>query len=571
MFAIRIDKAKDLYNWYGCYVKDNEIIEADVKRVKTSKVENSVILTLAKQEMLHNVIATMTKTTQTGLEWTIKPEMVVQMIVGSDIVLNIRDKKEEKAAAEMIQGMKGITLLKKVREGETEDLNWRSIVRKRIEVRRITMNRKIQMIIIETLFYRSKIPKHISRLMPWFQKYGCFHPISVDNGKVPMSDLFFVNLFKERIILKTTDDVSSIVTPRTTVGIIEAKTIGERATIEGKLKTLGVEVDKVMGSKLIFSNGISVSSYASTFDHESDIGKSFRELFPKMVMLCTRDSQSKPGGGWSTLEKVNPLTKITPSINSDIIFNKIDVEMTKLGKERQRVNIIMIGEKGSGKSQSSKLMAEALKTRYSVDVDVVSSDAYGRWLYYLSTKYNVASPDDLDEVTRSIELNGITLEQYDELDLARGPSWFELSAEVILSRKGIDSVNKYTRLSLSERNSLAQEIIALVNARLRTKALLSYSAFHTRLESILPSPACIYECHITEESTQVARSDIVFRLDPFTDARMNVISRSDMTEAALCSELLLYDAYKLLIGSVNPLVYMSDLLHKILFSVTEKR
>lgn len=569
MFAIEIERERNLYNWYGCYeAPEKKVI--DTKNVKKKEISNVVTLTKVKQSMLHNVIKTMTKKSKHGTEWVVKPEMVVMMIIGAEIELGIKDKKEEDAAALMIKGIKGISLKKRLTDGETEDSNWRSVVIKQAEIRRLTLNRKIKLVLIETLAYKRRIPDYISRLIPIFERHGCLHVINTIAGRVPVDDVYFVNLFKNRVIMRVETDTAVVVDPDRTVVTVLAETVGERYKIEGIMLGLGVTLDYVLGTRLYFSDGMIVQSYAPVSEFEEDVGASFRSMFQRMVAICIADQSSVGRGGLSLLIKAVPSPKIVPSITSLMIYKKIDFEIMKLPKERKRVNVIMIGEKGSGKSTSSKLMAAAIKLRYGTEVDIVSSDAYGRWLLYLCLKYSIAQPEMLSDDVQLQELDLISYEMYTSQDADNGASWYEGYAEQILVMAGITELEQYSRLSMRKKNDLISSMIRVITPRLRTKSPLSVSSFYSRIEGVMQRDVCIYECHITEESTQMARSDIIFRLKPFADPRINIMGRSEINETSVCTELLLYDTYVELIGFVNPSVYMSDLLHQILLPVGEK-
>lgn len=565
MLAIQYTKKREFYNWFGCHLKygaTKDEIKQRNKRVKTSQFRDVLVLPASEQDLLHHVLHSSLIKREGNIEYIVRPDIVAYLLMGKEIILNITDKQ----VSDKIDKHNHPDVSYTVKQKE-EDESWmyNSIVKMRYLIRNATKGNVVKLVEFDHMIYQLNIPSYISMLKEHFAREGHLHTIPVVNLYTCQNDIYFIRMFKERVTVQKRCDIPvSIDSSLTKVLNVQVSTIKELTDILTIAAARSIEVMLPTASELHFGKEYSLICKMPLGLTSKLKGMLFKDIFKFCMITCQRKSflvEMFPVG--LKLTDVTTRSSFVRSVNVTIVTNKIKKEIDDL-KGDERVNIIMIANKGEGKSTASSELAKTLTAKYNYEVKCFSSDSYGRYLTYLCEKYNVDHPQEITEEQVLYEINNLTQEKEASLDIEDNPSWYEQQAEKILIKYGIIEINGMMFMINRERKKLEMiknEFKEVMIERLESKATMSFSSYFEALQGASgTNRIAIFECHNTEESKQAARADITFRLEPITNGLGNLIERQRGTEENNLAEILLYLVYDDLIGRTNPSVYLSDIL-----------
>lgn len=569
MLAIQYKPKVELYNWFGCYQKGNtnegtksnqRETKASPSGAKRSRVTDDVfVLSPTQQDILHNTLKSLVVKTENGYGFRYRPDIIAYLLMGRQVIMNIRDSKVQKTIEERYSD---ITYQVKPKEPDESGL-FNSIVQLRHLIRNTTKGAVVKIITLGDLNYSVRIPDYMSILMSHFSREGHLHTIPINGTKADENDIFYRRMFRRRIYVTRVQELKHYPDPNDVMIIPSATNTKELNAIENECQKYKLETVYPDTSELNFGNGCILRCSAPISIMEPMLNTSYQDIFKICMYTCRRLGYEirmfSPGakliGAYARTDDIR-------SVNATIICDKIIKEI-KSNKPPGRVNIIMIGNKGEGKSTASNAIAEMIEHKFGVKAKAFSSDSYGRWLAYLCDKYGVTHPSEISDAQAKSEIKLITQESEKELDQEGAVSWYETQAITILMSHNVTSREAFSALYNRSSETLTimkNEFKEIMVERMENKATLSFGAYFEALQSAAgDNRVSIFECHTTEESKQVARADITFRLEPLSNGLGNLIQRKRGTELNTLAEMFLHTVYEDQIGRTNPGVYLSEI------------
>lgn len=561
MLAIPYTSRREFYNYFGCYRHDDTPGVKNKKQKGRNVLNDAFVLSIEQQNELHCTLRSSLVKEKDNVKYIVGTDIIAYLLMGKEIILNLLDKDIQRKMNDRAYGDMTFEVKPK-KDDQSQQFN--SIVRLRSLIRNATKGTVLKLIEFDHFVYQRNIPNYISILKEHFAREGHLHTIPIVANFALQTDLYFIKLFKERKVVRGIHDLNKIGLRADYVYDIQVSSIKDLASIHTKICDSGAETMDTMGSVLDFGHGQKLLCNMPINLTTHLIGMLYKEIFKFCMLTCSRESyEVMTFEVGAKVLSVRARSNFIKSVNVSIVADKIIKEIKAL-KMQERLNIVIIGNKGEGKSTATKQLASSLKLRFNYDVKVYSSDSYGRRLNYICLKYGIDHPKYLTEEQVIHELNLVSQETEAALDVEDSPSWYEKQAEIVLKNNGIILMNQLLFVINRNRVKLQQlkdDFKEIIIERLESKAIMSFSAYYEAIQGAEgTNRISIFECHTTEESKQVARTDITFRLEPITNGLGNLIERQRGTVENNMAEILLYLVYADLIGKTNPGVYLSDLL-----------
>lgn len=573
MLGISYSTRVNLYNALGCY-KQGEIQSttesSSVKRTKIVKPipvitpQNALILSFARQEMLHNTLKSKFKKDKDGTwRYTIRPDILAHLIMGKEFFVNILDPKTKGLIVQ--RELPDVIVTTKSR-GPDESWMFNSIVSLRRLIRNATSGNVVRLIIFDSMLYRRLIPDYISQLMTHFDQEGHLHIIRTSGSLAVQQDYYYLNMFRYRYNVYKPEDVrTDHISKATRIPVIQTNVLQISNDIQVKCFKEGIDIASLVTSKLHFTGLQTLRCFFPLAVMHAFVDLSYKDLFKLCMMTCMRpDSGVGIFQSKAVLEMVTPSQGLIRSEHALNLFKKIDAQLSDITHSTV-VNIVMIGNKGEGKSIASHVLGDVLERNYKLKGKVYSSDSYGRWLQYICDKYGVSDPNDIPEEKGKQEIKAVTQESEALLDRDDVVSWFEIKAEEMMLKADIVTHDQIISIiNSAQKRKLAplkEEFNRILIDRFDSKSYLSYGEYMQALSQAKgDNQFAIFECHTTEEAKLAAKSDITFVLEPISSGLGNILERSRGSKSNTFGEILLYEVYADLIGKTYAGVYLSELL-----------
>lgn len=232
--------------------------------------------------------------------------------------------------------------------------------------------------------------------------------------------------------------------------------------------------------------------------------------------------------------------------------------------ELKKVNLVVIGNKGNGKSSFLRTYKQLLEEKFSDRIGHLSSDAYGRWYF---KHYKCADPSTIEPFT-------VTYDEALLYDQDEFPSVYEIEMINLLKEHGVSKLKNILDHNFTLRSKIIDSFHSKYYTHLQSKSN-NESRFYDQVIGSASCPRiCIVEGHTVTQDPLLARTDTTIILETFIDARTALMEREretdfsfyydddqeQLSEYAKIAQVMLFLAYEELNSNVHTLVYPVDLI-----------
>jgi len=548
MLAVEYEKNKELYQEYGMYKKE-KINIINTKNKYSSKVNNGVRqgktkgVSGVKGELLNYTLQSIIHESLSNIEKRHKgllPQIHVlgAMMSNADISVCVNAKLSRYKADQYKLATEGMLQLKSEKQAMSDDDI--ITVDDLTDIQRICKiirreGQQVPLITIVSERFKIRQPNYILNL----RKYCTVHEIQVKEGEVDYNDIYFKKTFKNWVMVNDDGVVSTNPSEDVSNCIIVNKSGYSEEAIRyinknNNIKTWNMKYTQITLKKGIYENTIALRIpyikgremiNTSLIDNYDQILYNGRSCDVNQIGL------SKESVIVKAKQTVRPVARMM-SLN---FIRKVWLRV--LDKDNLNVSMVIIANKGTGKSKVLNELCNALKLTYGIDVGHLSSDTYGRWSY----KYRRLSYDnEFKEVTYKMakEMSD------DEMVL----SVYEVYANGLLLRYGIQTKEEYMKMSYKKRRVCQEELRCYILKHMEASNKYGEDKFYDSvLNSVTRPRFMILETHFMAANAIIGRTDTTCMLLTINDGRTACFER----ERGGAEQLLLYDTY----NELNALSY----------------
>nr|UHS71892.1 MAG: hypothetical protein [Cypovirus sp.] len=533
MLAINYLQNKQFYQQYG-------LIQLERHDRKVAHKLHDAYLTLHDQTALHTILYTKTKKDTTAL---INANLYARTICdGIDVATKVSQNKIR--ALLVSQDFKIVK--KKTQYSATEGAETFQIDEKDVNsfanIRMITHGRGVPIVTFSDQRYELNTPSYMNSLLA----HARVHRVLVIDGIPDFSDNYIRLLFKRVITVSALSLIPNGISSSSCVLYNNSPYPEKYFNYHG---LVGYTFILNEGTRLSFKTPFGIVKFDLDLSYDQ-----FNTRAPTMAQVTYIDVYSLMlTHGRRVIPNESNLTRTSILVNRErmprvTIRGEAAAKLQKfisqvVDFQQQKVNMVLIANKGSGKSKVAKMFAEKLAAYYQVSVGTMGSDIYGRWLYYTHV------------LGKEIDIDYQLLT--DVLSDDRNISYHEYKAKEILSEHQLDDISKYERISFKVKQRLIDDMIKILTDIMTSDEYINEREFNERFITSKSTPrVMIVEAHYLGQDATAARTDVTFNLETVNDTYNAVKERN---RAGAC-ELLLHDTYFRLNASLHTRVYPFELL-----------
>nr|ABB17216.1 unknown [Operophtera brumata cypovirus 18] len=554
MLAIDPLKHAKFYEEYGLYLRDHKLNpKQQTHTLSRNKQLPVTVRTISDASLVHDMLKRHASRHNGTL---INPKMYAEMITLGNIKVVI-DGTVKKTQLDTLK-MSGLTVVKSRRNkskapilsdiNETVNDAAATVAVNTLKemsnlIEKFQNPGGLRLIIFDDEYYNSMVPDYINQMLP----YCDAHLVPSWDGIVDFEDNYLRMYFKRPFTLTDYNLTAPIKYNLTSyLRSIFNCTSYPDAFIKKKFGYNDFQFIRYDGLLVEMSGAygmVQLSVNLGRRDLGLKVGDLFITQYTKLLSYSTVLNISPSGlSNGSKVLKITPHKMMTSRGDANAVIEKFlaNAQSTQMRK----VILVVYAEKGSGKTLFLSRCAELLSEKLGAPVGHVSSDAYGRWFH---ANRDVDAP--------SFDYNDVL-----KLDNDDYLSYYELEAENILVKAGIDEIVKYDLLSTRKKLQLIAEMSDVLRRQLDNSDTHSARNFYNKLATHINTPrVLILEGHINAQDAVIGRTDSTIILQTINDT--SIVMRERVRGGH--TQLFLRDTYYTLLPYLHTSVYPFELLRSI--------
>jgi hypothetical protein len=567
MWAINYKQHQQFYNHYGLYLTAHSKTQADanttVKRIGNREYWN---YSIEDQDKIH------TKLQQAAARRSnilINPSLYAASINTGSITITTaenvmnKDKMKIKIIGAKILKTKvsetGMRLAAQEIKEQLGDSIDQQLIRDFANMtRKLNKNgSQIPILYLDDEHYLSMIPAYMTQIL---SSEGCFkHGVTCSFLRVTFDDPYILSTFKRVVRVRDPKDIlGKVISPWNTVILNEtpfqdsyiAKSLAESRDPYTFLKFGGSELTFTgLYGKIRLLSRIR-PEYASTL-----IGKPFIDdpttLTQESVNMYKLFSRSSIPAEYTTdglcqmskLVHVRPSPKVVPRGVTAAVLQKFINNIAD--KSMLHVNLVVIANKGSGKTSFFKDWVAKLSEELSIPIGHLSSDAYGRWKYAIDRNNDATDIPSPSYIDASI------------IDNEEGESVYEYEATALLSDAKINTMSQYIGSSFTVKRNLVEQMNRKYAKHLLSDTEYGERFFYDSVTSSSTTPrVLVIEAHTVSQDAIIGRTNTTIMFNSLNDTMLAVMERN----RGGAEQMLLHDTYNMLNAPLHTQAFPFELM-----------
>lgn len=405
--------------------------------------------------------------------------------------------------------------------------------------------------------FRMRLPVYMQQLLPHITKLSAYYMIPEINDAVSLSDPVARVMFRTHLIVRTLDKPNMQLTD-----IVKRVIVNETGLPDERIRKLwsipNLLIYTPPHATLTFDKHIKVLTNIPIDSAKLLKGTTYLDNYRNLIMRSRCDSSYLvPLHSESIITGVSPARALLTRPIVKGVLNKIDTQIRT--DKQSKVIIVMVANKGSGKTGVVEELLPIWRERYSMEFGHLTSDAYGRWKAHYMVKKGLQATDigiDLDDSVILELQSKMTYANVKALDTDEFDSCYEIYAAQLLDSANISDIHSYQSLSIRKQTELIAAVTTYLQQNLDADAKLGEAAFYARVTTSIDAPRVILvEGHSVTQTPVLGRSDITFILDTINDGYTAVIERNRNGPV----DVLLFDTYSFLISGVYTKIFPYEL------------
>jgi hypothetical protein len=545
MLSVNYVTNKQLYNENGMYLKQRQVKRNEFKAVKHK------LLTTSEQELIHHSLTRIANRHSGQLP---QPKIFATLLKNGAIVGVFDNSVKGKLMDDLRTKTKGKVLGKhyrtqqanKLEVPENEVLDSEDIfdiLELASTANRVSTVDGTPIIVLQDEQFVKKMPAYVKQLLKFMSSYT----ITFKSGVVDFTDLYFKAIFKNWVVPKASGIIQGTVNGYESV-IFNNTAIADATILSINRDSIVSKVDFVAFQGTCFTfktktGQVRIRSQIRFHEAQKLLNTTYIENYKLLLESSRGDNYDTFGlSRESVIVRVDKIAWPQPR---QLTIDFVDKILSRIMDQNNRtVNVVVIANKGVGKSGVLNEFALYLSNRLNIDIGHLSSDAYGRWKY---SAHGFALNTDGAKVDYTSAIN---------IDVEGNPSVYEEFAKAILSKANIKELVDYDRIKLHIKDQLISQMTEYLLLHTMSTAEYGELFFYDSVLTSVDRPrVVIVETHFPALNAVTARTDTTCILVTINDARMACRER----DRERLASVFLFDVYARLSGRVYTQVYPFEL------------